>query len=237
MNWARHLLIIGLLFSTYTTCWCQQRDSTSTTLGVDLRKDTVLHLKDGRPYGTVDSPYKVDSATRKKHDPRKATLYSAVCPGLGQFYNKKYWKLPLVAAAIGIPIYTYFYNKGWFVKCQYALSVLADTPVTPAKLATVDPKLQVFVNLGDINDLLNYRNSFRQDEDYSVLFFLIFWGLNVVDATVDAHLRDFDVSNNLSMRLEPSPTPSASGFAMSNTTGLSLVFDIHKARFKPIPLP
>ena len=234
MNWVRHLSIIGLFFSTYTTCWCQQRDSTSPTLGVDLRKDTVLHLKDGRSYGTVDAPYKVDSATRKRHDPRKATLYSAVCPGLGQFYNKKYWKLPLVAAAIGIPIYSYFYNKSWFLKCQTALSVLTDSS---GKLTSVDPMLRGFVSRGDINDLLDYRNSFRQNEDYSVLFFLLFWGLNVVDATVDAHLRDFDVSNNLSMRLEPSPTPSASGFAMNNTTGLSLVFDIHKTRFKDIPLP
>src|SRR5580692_1109190 len=231
MNWVRYILIIGLLFSTYTTCWCQQRDSTSTTLGVDLRKDTVLHLKDGRPYGTVDAPYKVDSATRKRHDPRKATLYSALCPGLGQFYNKKYWKLPLVAAAIGIPVYTYFYNKSWFLKCQTALSVLTDSS---GKLTSVDPMLRGFVSRGDINDLLDYRNSFRQDEDYSVLFFLLFWGLNVVDATVDAHLRDFDVSDNLSLNLQaPSPgfLPGGSG-----ATGVSLVFDIHKARFKPLTL-
>lgn len=234
MNWVRYLIIIGLFFSTYTTSWCQQKDS---TLGVDLRKDTVVRVKEGNQNGATDSPYKVDSITRKKHDPRKATLYSAVCPGLGQFYNHKYWKLPLVAAAIGIPVYTYFYNKHWFQKCQYAIAVMSDTPVTPQKLATVDPKLQIFVTNYDINDLLNYRNSFRQDEDYSVLFFLLFWGLNVVDATVDAHLRDFDISNNLSMRVEPSPTPSASGFVMSNTTGLSLVFDIHKTRYKPIPLP
>ncbi len=47
----------------------------------------------------------------KKHDPRKATLYSTFLPGLGQFYNRKYWKIPLVGAALGIPAYSYFYNK------------------------------------------------------------------------------------------------------------------------------
>src|ERR1700694_4647304 len=52
---------------------------------------------------TVETPYKTDSATRKKHDPGKATLYSAIFPGLGQIYNRKYWKLPLVYAAVGIP--------------------------------------------------------------------------------------------------------------------------------------
>ena len=66
--------------------------------------------------------------------------------------------------------------------------------------------------------LRSYRNSYRQNVDYSVLFFLVIWGLNVVDATVDAHLKAFDVNDNLSLRIKPGYNP------YTNTGGLSLVF-------------
>ena len=242
MKMVRYFITVVVLLLTCTVSWCQQKD----TLPPSIRSGnveaplTAPRVK-GKKSGNVDSPYKLDSASRKKHDPRKATLYSAFCPGLGQIYNHKYWKLPLVYAAVGIPAYTFFYNKSWYQKCQQALSILADTPFTKDKMAKVDPKLRVFVKNADNNDLISYRNSFRQDQDYSVLFFLLFWGLQVVDATVDAHLMDFDVSSELSMKLQPGPGAANqtgyTGYAMGNTTGISLVFDIHKAKYKPIPLP
>lgn len=238
MKMVRYFITVCVLFLACKVSFCQQKD----TLPPAMRhgQDSVISHK-GKKSANVDDPYKTDSVTRKKHDPRKATLYSAVCPGLGQIYNKKYWKLPLVYAAVGIPAYTFFYNKGWYNKCQKALAVLLDTPLTTAKLNSVDPKLRVFVTAGDDNSLRSYRNEFRQDQDYSILFFLLFWGLNVVDATVDAHLMDFDVSSELSMHLQPGPGAANqtgyTGYSMSNTTGISLVFDIHKAKYKPIPLP
>jgi hypothetical protein len=71
-----------------------------------------------------------------------------------------------------------------------------------------------------------------------VLFLLLFWGLQIVDATVDAHLRDFDVSTELSMRLEPSGSSGTRpDSGINNPTGVSLVFDIHKTRFKSLTLP
>ncbi len=188
-----------------------------------------------------DSPYKTDSATRKKHDPRKATLYSTFLPGMGQFYNKKYWKLPLVAAALGIPAYTYFFNKSEYKKAQFAIGVISTyfdtatvgTPaIPPSVLAKVDPRMQSFVVAGEGNELRSYRNYVRKNQDYSVLVFMLFWGLQIVDATVDAHLKEFDISDNLSMRLVPSAgsEPGVAG-------GLGLVFDLHASRFRPHPLP
>ena len=89
-----------------------------------------------------------------------------------------------------------------------------------------------FVTFGDDNSLRTYRNEFRKDQDYSVLFFLLFWGLNVVDATVDAHLMSFDVSDNLSMNLQQ---PSGN-VMLPGATGISLVFNLHKARYKTFSL-
>jgi hypothetical protein len=204
--------------------------------------DSLPNSDSVRRNGHKESPYKVDSLGRRLHDPRKATIRSAILPGLGQVYNRKYWKLPLVYAAIGIPAYTYFYNRSWYRKCQYALGVIdtytldsVGATIPPATLKKVDTKLLPFVVNGDDNSLRTYRNEFRKDQDYSVLFFLLFWGLNVVDATVDAHLMYFDVSDQLSMHLQqPSPGYLAPG---SSATGLSLVFDLHKPHYKSLPTP
>ena len=134
--------------------------------------------------------------------PRKAAIRSAILPGWGQVYNKKYWKVPLVYAAIGIPAYTFFYNKKWYEKTRDAAKILsAGDTLWRTK---VDPKLFIFFTSQDaLSSLLNYRNQFRRDMDYSVLFFLLAWGLNVVDATVDAHLKGFDVSDDLSIKIKP----------------------------------
>ena len=72
------------------------------------------------------------------------------------------------------------------------------------------------------SSLRSYRDQFRRDIDYSAVFFLIMWGLNVVDAAVDAHLKSFDVSPDLSLRIKPGRSEIA------GTTGLSLVLQIGK---------
>jgi hypothetical protein len=233
---SRLSVICGLVFF-HMSGWCQQNDSLPKFIKGE--PDSALQLAPGTKVGKAESPYKVDSLSKKKHDPRKATLYSTFLPGLGQVYNRKYWKLPLVYAAVGIPAYTFFYNKTWYQKCQYALSVVLTGTTNPDSLNKVDPKLKVFITSADASDLISYRNEFRKDQDYSVVFFLLFWGLNIVDATVDAHLMNFDVSSELSMHLEPGPAmpDNAMTGAMNGPPGVSLVFELHKPRYKPINLP
>jgi hypothetical protein len=222
MKMVRYLLALTVWLALLIPCSAQQK------------KDTLS------PHRPV-SPYKVDTFALHKHSPRKATLYSTFLPGLGQIYNKKYWKAPICWAAVGIPVYTYIYNRTWYRKCQYAISIL-DTylaigaPVPPDSLKLVDPKLQIFLVYQDDNSLRSYRNEFRKDEDYSVLFFLLFWGLNIVDATVDAHLMSFDISDQLTIHLDQ---PGGSGTAGESTgmkqgMGLSLVFDYHKPHSKTL---
>jgi len=145
----------------------------------------------------------VDTGGKKKHSPKKAAIRSAILPGLGQVYNKKYWKVPIVWTAIGIPIGTFIYNKKWYNETKTAAEMIA-TGDTANYKDRVDPKLYIFFESPEnINILLNYRNDFRRAMDYSILFVLLFWGLNVLDATVDAHLKDFDVSENLSLKIKP----------------------------------
>ena len=213
----------GLLITMGATA--QQKD----TVQVKQISDSALEKKDSIYLGKKMSPAARDSLAKKKwSNPKRATIYSAVLPGAGQVYNKKYWKVPIVYAAIGIPAYLFFYNKSWYQKCQYALTVTVNGS-TGDSLANVAPELLPFVKTGDTNGIITYRDSFRKNQDYSVLFFLLFYGLNIVDATVDAHLKDFNVNSDLSFRVKPmilpGPTPSA---------GITLAFDIHKPKPRPL---
>lgn len=170
-------------------------------------KDTTLKMLD------------TDSLGRPKHSPRKAAIRSAIIPGWGQIYNKKYWKLPLVGAAVGIPAYLVYYNKVWYDRTRYALKVTASGTTLPVFLDKVDPQLLPLVKANATASLINYRNEFRRNMDYAVLFGLLFWGLNVIDATVDAHLKDFNVSDDLTLRIKPAVLPG-------NVAGVSFVFAI-----------
>lgn len=160
-----------------------------------------------------------DSLSKKNSplfEPRKATIRSAMLPGWGQIYNKKYWKLPLVWGALGTTAGIYFYNVKYYRTLKQAYIYRSDN--IDANDILVDEE---FRNLST-ESIRSYRNSFRQNVDYSVLFFILFWGLNVVDATVDAHLKAFDVSDDLSLQIRPGYSP------MANTSGISLVLNIGK---------
>jgi hypothetical protein len=203
-------------------------------LAVSQQKDTLI-VKDTT--GKVVPSKKVrkglwrDSAGNRTFEPRKAAIYSAVFPGLGQIYNKKYWKVPIVYAAVGIPIYTFFDNRTWYNRIRYALSVVEAGSADPnyaSMFEKVHPRLQNWVATGRSPSLLNSRNDFRKNMDYSILFTLLFWGLNVVDATVDAHLKGFNVNDNLSMQVKPA-------LLSNQTIGVSLVFKFDNNRAKAIP--
>jgi hypothetical protein len=257
MKMVRYLLAVSVLLFGCHLGWCQQKNDTippfiKGTPVIPVKGTDTLHpsgnvrpgnIKRDAPYKKV-SPHKVDSpVVVKKHIPRKATLYSTFLPGLGQIYNRKYWKLPLVYAAVGIPAYEYFNNKAWYQRCQYAIAVVVGAEATGVvnadSLAKVNPQLRPFIDRRDDNGLRTYRNEYRKDQDYSVLFFFLFWGLNIVDATVDAHLMNFDVSNDLSLHLREGPPPTASvgGMPSNSMMGIGLVLDWHKPRYKPIALP
>lgn len=188
------------------------------------KKDSVIRSKDSSVIvDTVGKEImKIDTNAKKKFIPRQATIRSAILPGWGQVYNKKYWKVPLVYAVVGIPVYTFIYNRNWYRKTRDAAKMIA-TGDTINWQSRVDPKLHVFFPTeSSLGSLLNYRNEFRRDMDYSILFVLLAWGLNVVDATVDAHLRGFDISEDLSLKIKPTILSGTS------VAGVSLVFSFGK---------
>ena len=169
-----------------------QEDSASA------KKDTTMHLQ-----GQIDTTVSKLDTTKKKHSPRLAAIRSAIIPGWGQVYNKRIWKVPIVYTAIGIPAYLFFDNKKWYDRTKYAYAVASSPNPSQDSIDKVHKRLKFFVENKQATALVNYRNEFRRKMDYSILFFLLFWSLNIVDATVDAHLRDFDVSPDLSLKFKP----------------------------------
>ena len=158
----------------------------------------------------------------KLYNPRIATYRSAVLPGWGQYTNKKYWKIPIVYAALGVTGYIFVRNIRQYneAKRAYSNSIDGDTSndfMIPQPYYTVRDQPE---------RIRNFRNQVRQNVDYTVLFFILFWGLNVADAAVDANLKTFDVSDDLSLRIK------AGHSQVAQTNGLSLVLDIGRNNSK-----
>lgn len=158
------------------------------------------------------------------YNPGKAALRSAIVPGFGQIYNRKYWKVPIVYGALGTTAGIFIYNLQWYKRTRYAYKAVVDT--TGAAWPDIYPDLQFLVDRKDAQNLSYLRDQYRRDIDYSAVFFLIFWGLNVVDAAVDAHLKGFDVSPDLTLHVKP----TLSQMAFTNGPALSFVFDIGKKK-------
>jgi len=170
-----------------------------------------------------------DTIVKKKHDPAKATRRSAIIPGWGQAYNHQYWKIPIVYGVLAVPASTFIYNNKWYKKTKDAYEIVVNEETD--RYDEIDPKL-IDPATGmplSAQDLQYYRNTFRRDRDYSILFFLIAWGVNVVDATVFGHLKDFDVSDDLSMHLQPDYNP------VTKQPGIGLAFNIKKQTKKTLP--
>ncbi len=159
-----------------------------------------------------------DSAILQSHSPVKASLYSAIFPGLGQIYNKKYWKLPLVYGGFGALGYSVTFNQTNFTKYKNAyLDFTDDIPETQRYLEVISGNL----NPADFDPVLypdtydsrqeqwfkeqleHNMDYYRRNRDLSYIGLVGLYVLNIVDATVDAHLFDYDIGNDLSMKIEP----------------------------------
>jgi hypothetical protein len=191
----------------------------SLILTLTMGSGSVLGQINSKKNTVIDSLKKSDTTKKERSIASKAALRSAILPGLGQIYNKKYWKVPIVYGLIAIPVSTFQYNSSWYNKTRYAYTVraLKDT----ANYKNIAPELQP---LSDAS-LRLYRNEFRKNMDFSVLGLLVMWGLNVVDATVDGHLRKFDISDELSMDIRPNFSTGTRG-----QIGLSANFHFDKRK-------
>jgi hypothetical protein len=175
---------------------------------ISAKTDTIVPLKDTIPAN--------DSVKKNVYSPKTAAIRSAILPGLGQAYNKKYWKIPIVYTALGITTYIFVDNIKTYreYRFAYAARIKAQPPLRDSTDYNTLKDLYKIISPESIRAA---RDEFRKYIDYSALFFLLFWGLNVVDAAVDAHLKSFDVGPDLSLKLK------VGNSMLAGTAGVSLV--------------
>ncbi|SFB79022.1 hypothetical protein SAMN04487891_102345 [Flagellimonas taeanensis] len=124
--------------------------------------------------------------------PSKAAFYSAVLPGLGQIYNKRYWKAPIVWGAIGTGIYVYSYNNTEYKRARNAFK---------RRLAGFTDD-EFFGRISD-EALEGAQENTQRDRDLALVITIALYALNIIDANVDAHLKQYNVDDNLAVDFQP----------------------------------
>ncbi len=146
---------------------------------------------------TVSSPVpKTSKATTRPHSPRKASIYSAVLPGLGQAYNHKYWKIPIIYAGFGAFAYFLQTNYKEYDKFHeaYLWKVSGDT-------IPIDNEYIYKYETAD--QLKNGTDYYRRNFEVTCILTAVWYVVNILDATVDAHLMDYDINEDLSVQVQP----------------------------------
>ena len=143
---------------------------------------------------------------------RKASVMSAILPGLGQAYNKKYWKIPIIYAGLGGFGYMFIINNQQYN--IYRSNVIAYNDSDPATV----PNLPEYSS--DQSQTLKLQ--YRKYRDFAVIGFSLIYLINIIDANVDAHLKTFDVSDDLSLYIDPWQTTYQANAGYKTAVGLSL---------------
>lgn len=139
--------------------------------------------------------------------PARATIYSALVPGLGQAYNGDYWHIPLYYAGFMISGYCWAFNQKQYKRY---------------KQMYIDANAGNYTGSLTTDDMIWYRDQYRRNRDYSIVSTILIYVLNIVDANVFAHFNNFDIDDNISFSVHPAPvqyiTPSALQGAYSYDT-------------------
>jgi len=161
-----------------------------------------------------------DSIKKFPHSPTRAAILSAVLPGLGQIYNKKYWKLPLIYG--GLITTGYYFIKFNNLYQQYLNAYIRYNKYED--LSVLDNLPNFRKDYVDIKKALEfYKDTRRRYRDLNVLIFGGIYMLNIIDAAVDAYLFNYDISDELSLRIEPTVI---NNFAFNCAPGLKLSFSL-----------
>lgn len=173
-----------LLLATPEFCWSQEIKNDSLAIKKDPADTSFL---------SGDKQIVEIESYAKRFDPRKALMFSAVLPGSGQFYNKKYWKMPLVYGGfIGLLSVVNFYHKENLKYREQLFDMINEPPasgLSPDNLTT--------------DQLRTLVDKTRRERDFFLIMNGLWYILQMVDAHVDAHLKEFDVNPKMQVRIEP----------------------------------
>lgn len=143
----------------------------------------------------------VNYSTNDVSNVKKATTLACIFPGAGQIYNRSYWKVPFVVGGFASMIYCIDWNNRGFQRFKKAYNLLADYEQHPDKYP--NGPTDEFQGRYSASYIKNMRDNFRRNRDLCIIISGALYALQIIDAHVDAHLKDYDISDDLTMNLEP----------------------------------
>ena len=164
----------------------------------------------------VEIPYINSISTVSKVDPKKAAMFAAILPGLGKVYNKQHWKIPIVYG--GFIMFGHYINHNNNLYHTFRNAYISETDNDPN---TINPYPQFAES-----SLQRNAEQFRRNRDFVMILMSIYYLVNIVETHVSAHLREFDVNDELAIKIRPSSF-SASQFS-SQSLGLSIIIPLNK---------
>ncbi len=144
----------------------------------------------------------VNYSTNEVSDVKKATTLSLICPGAGQIYNKSYWRVPIVIGGMASMVYVIDWNNRGFQRFKKAYALRADFESNPGNYPD-GVSHDEFKGRYSATYLKNLRDAYRRNRDLSIILTAALYAFQAIDAHVDAHLKDFDVSDDLTVDLQP----------------------------------
>ena len=170
-----------------------------------VKGDSAVAPVDSAIFGG-NHPVETIQSYAKRFDPRKALLFAAVLPGSGQVYNKKYWKLPLVYGGFGLLINAVSFYQKAYVKYKDELFITINGGTPPSGLGT--------------DQLRSIVDQARRQRDFFLVLNGLMYMLQMVDAHVDAHLKEFDLNPKLQAHFEPQMIQNS---MMGRSAGVALI--------------
>ncbi len=163
-------------------------------------------------------------STNEVSSVNKATTLATICPGAGQIYNKSYWRVPIVIGGFATTIYCIDWNNRGYQRFKKAYRLRYDYDQNPGNYP--DGAQDEFGGRYSASFLKNLRDSYRRNRDLCIIITAGLYVLQIIDAHVDAHLRDYDISDDLALNIQPMIDYSYNPMFKSNsaTFGMSLNF-------------
>lgn len=184
-------IVLPVLLAAPLRARCQSADK-------NAHPDTVIALSDN-----------ANITLAKKQvfqpNPKRAGLYSAILPGLGQFYNRQYWKIPVIYAGLAVAGYYFVDNLNNYQSYRKAYIGRINNPYPTDK----------YVNIYTVEQLQQLQNDYNRYLNLTVLFTGIGYTLQIMEAITGAHLKNFDISRDISLHAQPMVFPNAAGVSIA----------------------
>jgi hypothetical protein len=161
------------------------------SLSLSAQKDSITDVKKVQDL-KISGNIKTTQGIYDPLAPSKAAFYSAIFPGLGQIYNKKYWKAPIVWGALAIPVYYYQINNRDYSRFRNAYRLRQNGLTDEFTINGVETV--------STETLETAQEQLRENRDFSILSGIIIYILQIVEASVNAHLMQFNTDDNLTFK-------------------------------------